>query len=296
MRAKILIVPLLLVPAVTVSGWLFLQHSRACNSPIHYKIGVFDTEFGLSEDDFKVAVAAAGGLWSESVGKELFQYDPHGALTINLIYDTRQKTTEENKLLVADVHKINQSAGTIKQSYLKLKQQYENAKTAYVDASGAFNARQAAYNTEVENWNKSGGAPQDVYDRLQSEKSELILEQAILENKRLDVNDYVDQLNQFSNTYNLLVGNANATISTINKNAGKEFEEGQFDPQTNSITIYEFSTNKKLFRVLTHELGHSLGVDHNANPLSIMYPSNEASTLSLSKEDIRSLKDICRIP
>jgi antitoxin component YwqK of YwqJK toxin-antitoxin module len=275
-------------------GFYYVTH-KACSSPIAYKIGTFDTGFGISKEDFLSSISSAGLLWDASVHKTLFAYNPKGSLTVNLVYDNRQKVTQQNQMLEADTQKLASVASSVKAQYQSLEADYQAQKAAYTAAVEAFNKDQTSYSTTVEYWNSQGGAPHTEYEALTSQRNDLIIKQSKLESDRLAINSLVDQINAFIEKYNLLVNDANAQISTINQSAGKEFEEGQFDPRTNSITIYEFSNNKKLVRVLAHELGHAIGLDHNANPLSVMYPVNQATTLILTKDDIAALKAVCKL-
>lgn len=266
-----------------------------CSSPVGYKIGRVDPGFKLSETKLLASVQQAGNIWSKSVGKNLFEYDPNGKLTLNLIYDDRQKTTQMNTLLKADVAKTSNLADSVRQEYEGLMQELANDKQVYSDELSNYQAKQNAYSNQVTYWNNNGGAPQDEYNKLQAEKQSLLSEQQILETKRVALNNAADNINAFIQKYNLLVQSANANIDTINQTAGQEFQEGSYDPNTNTINIYEYSTQDKLERVLAHELGHALGLNHNNNPDSIMYALNQSNTLVLSKDDISSLKTLCKM-
>lgn len=272
----------------------FLQ-PKPCDSPIQYKIGKIDAGFGLSETKLKSSLVTASKIWAKPLGKDLFEYNQNGKLTINLIYDNRQKTTQTNSVLKADVEKTNTLAGSVKKEYETLMQDLAVNKQAYADELNNFNTEQAKYSTQVDYWNNKGGAPADIYNNLTQARDDLIKAQQILETKRLAINNSADKINSFIEKYNLLVASANQNIDVINQTAGQEFQEGTYDPNTNTINIYEFSTQDKLTRVLAHELGHALEIDHNSNPLSIMYSLNKSNTLYLSKEDIASLKIICKI-
>ncbi|MES2214229.1 MAG: matrixin family metalloprotease [Patescibacteria group bacterium] len=97
--------------------------------------------------------------------------------------------------------------------------------------------------------------------------------------------------------YNSLVDQANQKVSTINESAGKEFNEGEYiyDEAGQRINIYEFTSRAELVRVLAHELGHALGLDHNSNPDSIMYYLNQSENGALTPEDSADLEALCHL-
>ena len=74
-------------------------------------------------------------------------------------------------------------------------------------------------------------------------------------------------------------------------------EEGVyfFEDGKKEIDIYEFSSREKLIRVLAHEFGHALGLEHLDNPKAIMYYLNEGTNEKLTTDDLTALKQKCRL-
>lgn len=272
---------------------IYIFYEKPCENPITYRIGRIDPGFGISESTLKQAITAAENVWGKAASSQLFMYDEQGDLVINLIYDERQMTTQQNLVLKADVEKESKLADSIRAEYKSLMQDLEDKKDIYASALASFENRQKKYADEVDYWNGQGGAPSDAYNRLEQERMQLIQSQQILEEDRQTINQAANKINAFITKYNLIVQDTNKRINTINQTAGKEFQEGTYDPNTNTITIYEFSTQDKLVRVLAHEFGHALGLEHNDNPQSIMYGLNQSSTLTLSKDDTAALKALC---
>jgi hypothetical protein len=271
--------------------------SAPCTSPIGYKIGTLDSRFGVTQDEFQRDLVQASNIWEKSINRELFKYDPNGSLVINLEYDTRQQATQEADRLNANIDETQEVAASIKEHYVSLQNQYRIAQQEYSDQLDNFNKSQDAYNDHVAYWNNEGGAPENEYSILSEEKSNLIDQQNSLEESRQQVNQLGVEINEYIDKYNLLVDHINSNVHTINNNGlvGTQFEEGVYisDKEGKRINIYQFDNNIDLVRVLAHELGHSLRLQHNANTNSIMNPLNQGQDLSLSPEDLQELKTAC---
>lgn len=270
-----------------------------CSSPIEYSIGKVDPRFGVPETEFKNDIAQASAVWGKSIGKTLFEYNPEGELEINLVYDDRQKITQAEKVLKSDIDKTSGVADSVKQEYKSLEDRYAISRKLYESEVSGFNQAQSDYNREVEYWNARGGAPESEYEKLTALKGALVQRRNILEAERVRMNGIGDQINALIDKYNLLIGHINSNVSAINNDglAGTQFEEGVYisDESGERINIYQFETKAYLIRVLAHELGHSINLDHNSNPHSIMNPVNREESLRLSAEDLASLKTECQI-
>jgi hypothetical protein len=61
------------------------------------------------------------------------------------------------------------------------------------------------------------------------------------------------------------------------------------------ITIYQYDNEYRLVRVLAHEFGHVLGLNHSKSTEAVMYPLIRSDSLALAVDDIAALKERCKI-
>jgi predicted Zn-dependent protease len=256
-----------------------------CEKPIAYRIGTVDPGFGVSKEQFASTIKTAAQLWSKEAGKTLFESSNTGALTINLVYDERQKITQEANALTSNIKADKATASTLKQQYAALEAQYDAALDAY-------NSKLTAYNSKVEYYNSHGGAPRSEYAALQQTKTEL-------QNERIHLQDLAAQIKALVDQYNNLVDDINQNVDIVNNNGltGTEFEEGVYisDKEGQRINIYQFDNQAYFTRVVAHELGHALGLAHVSGKTSIMNPVNQSQTIALSSEDKAALTALCRL-
>jgi predicted Zn-dependent protease len=245
-----------------------------CAKPIPYNLGVFDTRFNISKTDFVSAVGEAENIWESSYGKDLFTYKPDststGDLKINLVYDYRQATTK-NLSELGEVVEENQA------NYDQLKNKLAALKNDYEADKRDFEARLAK-------WNRSSRTDKAEYDKLESMQNNL--------NNEIDeINALVTQINRIAKDLNLTAEKYN----DLNDARGETFEEGFYtsDGFSRNINIYEFESHIKLVRVIAHELGHALGLEHVPGKNSIMYEVNQGTVLALSVEDKAALTALC---
>jgi len=278
-----------------------LGSGSPCQRPITYTIGSLDHQFGLSKDDFLLAISDAQHLWENPVRKPLFRYAAaDGRLKISLNYDARQQVTLTLQNLNRSAHADMASFDTLQEKFRGLHADYQRQTALLEPRVAAFEHRKASYDTEVSYWNTRGGAPGEVFERLEREKRALTTESGEINRLQTEINARVDDINAQALALNRMAASLNQKATEFHQigsaHAG-EFEEATFrsGPDGDRINVYQFDDRAKLVRVLAHELGHALGLEHLANPKAIMYRLNTGMNGELTTDDIAALQAHCKI-
>lgn len=243
---------------VMVAGCSYLIYEqRSCVQPIYYSIGTFDTKFGISKSEFLAVAERAADLWNQEAGHTVIAYNDTGSLAVNLVYDSRQQATNTS----VSIQQQQSQLESEKSQIAALEATYKNQQTQYY-ADRSAGANPATLNAEASELNQ-------LESQIQSQ---------------------ITNVNQRIRT-------VNSTVATYNSTAGQDFEEGVYVGTANPphIDLYEFKNETQLERLIAHEFGHALSLDHDSNVDSIMYPENDSTSLTLSAEDKAELHQRCMV-
>jgi hypothetical protein len=269
--------------------------NRPCAAAIKYRVGTLDPRFGITGEEFRLAIDEASNVWA--VNRKLFQYDPKGKLQINLVYDTRQEITQRVIGARAGISARMKEADTIEEVLLSLKDKFHILEASYSDQLASYERAKDRFNRETKRLNKAGGASQIEFQNLSDKRQSLQNQQEKLEEKRQELNKLTDDMNGLIGKRNAFLVRANTEASALNSSRpiGVQFEEGIYVRVDGKewIDIFQFESKDGLRVILAHELGHALGMKHNANPSSIMSPLIHTDRLALTAEDEYGLKVVC---
>ncbi|RJQ34244.1 hypothetical protein C4568_02760 [Candidatus Parcubacteria bacterium] len=271
-----------------------------CSSPRTYSLIAVDPRFDISTSTVLSNLKQAEEIWEEPSGKDLFEYKPEGGeVSVALVYDERQQATDKLSSLGIRIDESKATYDSLRAKYDDLSIEVEQDKATYERSVAAYEEREAAYNAEVRKWNREGGAPPAEYAKLNAEK--VALEDDLRDIRAMEsrLNRDIDTLNALATRLNQLIVQLNLNVDQYNQTGARsgEFEEGLYEVKSGiaTITIYEFASDAKLIRVLAHEFGHALGMDHVGDAAAIMYKINKGTSLTATDADAAELNRVCRL-
>jgi hypothetical protein len=275
-----------------------LFKKTVCDRTLKYSIGNFDERFGITREEFLNAIKSSEKVWEDSVGLDLFEFDPEATFKIDLIFDERQKQSMESEELTHDYEELIEVQGEISDEYRSLENKYNALITSYNKDVKDYEKEVGEYNSDVEKWNKKGGAPPKEYKKLEKKSEELRDWYEDLQDDIDDINSLAREINKLAKKEVELISEYNESVETYRDRYGeaKEFNQGEYDGE--GIVVYQFMETSDLILVLAHEFGHALNIGHIENPASIMYylmEQQDLENIRPTEEDVSALKIECEM-
>jgi len=285
-RLKVFFISLIVI---TLGGLLYYGFFYLyCSLPVHYSVGDIDPRFNIKREEVITIAQEAEGRWNSAIGQEILKYDPEASLKITFVYDQRQADLDK---LNTELQKIGASNSNLESSA----EQIEKLNDQYEKDLEDYSARLKIYNDKVTYYNNQGGAPADIYTKLQTESENFDQEKSALDQRR-------SELIRLSTLYDSQVGEYNNDLEKINNHIKEKqnqlVTQGLYYSAENKIDIFTFGNKEELRLLLMHELAHATGIDHSENDKAVMSPilnpDLEADPLPTA-DDLNLIKSRCQI-
>ncbi len=270
----------------------------SCITPVTYSIGEIDSRFNINELETLKIISDAEKIWEKPMGLNLFEYDKNSSLKINFTYDKRQENFNNSQEIEKQLNENDILINTKNKKYNDLLQEYNEKKVLYNIQLNHYNNVGDEYEKKVLYWNNLGGAPENIYNELEIEFSNL---NKLFENLKLQEEEllkFSTELNIVLEKNNSLIFQHNKKVNNFNKEFGeaKEFNQGNYTGS--AINVFHFRELNDLKILLAHEFGHSLGLGHVETPKSLMYyllNEQDIENFNLTEEDKDALVKECHI-
>lgn len=252
-----------------------------CGSTRQYDIGTIDEEFGISREGFLKVTKEAEKMWEDATGLDLFEFREWAPFKISAVFSEEQQKTK-------DWDESEYTRTNIKTDIDEWTEKYEDKIAEYEAKKENYEKEVARYNRIVEEWNQKWGAPASEIDRLKSWKTQLDREVERMNLLANDVNQLAQENSERVNAYNDHISVQNSIWN------GEEFSKGVYNGY--GIKIFQFEDSQDLRKLIAHELGHALHIDHTHDPVSVMHShalSENTHLTHITEADLELLEIQC---
>lgn len=278
---------------------------RACDFPLRWQVGDLDPRFGLSADEAAGYIRRAGLLWEGAAGRPLMFQESSDGIRVHFVFDQRQQDTFQRLELEAGLRERDRVIEEGRRQIESLESRLESREVIHRARDATFQQRQRSYNEAVELWNRAGGAPSGERQRLELQRAEV-------DRARDELNAVVDEINALIGEANALTAEINEQIRVRNAEAESILERyppsavqsGQYIDERvgigrltltrdTEIRIFQFEDPDHLVRVIAHELGHAMGLEHTGVDGTLMAEEIISAQADVEEADVQLLRELC---
>lgn len=271
-----------------------------CSKPVTWRVGYIDSRFDIEPADLKNIMSDVEQLWSDAVDQKLIQYSDSGEVAVNLIYSENQKFTDSEQQLSEQINRMRKKYFSMRSDYQRESVEFQRKLTDYNQTFTEYADKVNEYNLRLSRLTNTGIVSRDDDEKLKNLKKQMEFLEQELDPKEHELTEEERKLHDMSEELNVFADEVNEYVYQYRNrfSQSRTFYQGFYTNVGNQkkINIYQFENASKLRLVLAHEFGHTLGLSHTDNPVSIMNYNMRLQSdlrLKLSDQDLQVIQNIC---
>lgn len=274
-----------------------------CHQTISYELGEVDPGFNLEENFILQIISEAEAVWEKEFGYNFFHYQKNGAdLVINFAYDERQQMAQDSLVIEKRNQSLSDQLELIKADYFAKRTLYNDLIEQYDEDLIELESGYHKLDERIQSWNESSRTDEKEIKKINKLQKELEDDKKSLNKLVNKTNSLAYEMDELAEKEKIIIDSFNKELMTYKQRYNQvrdELQKGLYktrDGDRAVIDIYQFYDQDDLRLLLTHEMGHAIGLGHVENEKSIMYPilgGQQLYPLIFSKEDRQELSDLC---
>lgn len=280
-----------------------------CAVPLAWRVDRVDGSFGLTTEDARRAVRRAASRWEEAVGRSLFVHRPDIGFPIRLVYDDRQARSRDRREREEELDRIGRRLDDQRRDLEEEVERHERMRARLQERLDDFRRRLGRHNDSVRAWNQRGGAPEPVAEEMEAAREALEAERAELQERERELDALQRSIQEQSDRYNRDVREHRERIEDAEEafpaervESGRyretvEREDGRVVSVDREIRIFRFDDRNDLERIVAHELGHALGLEHTDAEGALMSREygrqGDAGGAQIRPTDLELFEEVC---
>jgi hypothetical protein len=254
-----------------------------CQTPLGWRLGNLDPEFGLTATQAEAIIHQAATMWNDKTGQELLRHDPVNGFLIDFKFDARQQQLLKQRLLQRNLTRYDDA---IQPGLQQIPEKVAELNRQIAD----FHQQKAELQTQINQWRPTNPNAETQRLRLEQQLKSLVREGEWLIEQR-------EQLQRDQNYLNETIRQRNELVETAQPDElSVAFEVGLMTirQQQRTMTIFAFSSETDLIATIAHEFGHAFGIEHTQDPASIMFYQLTAQQQQLTQVDVDAWRNTCQ--